>query len=163
MQPLVIERLLSEDAKGLTIAWDANAAMVMRRGASKDFAALERALDVVVDVADRMPAYQTKSGARGKRVSEGSLPVGSPPRHLPGPIEVVLAVLAILVWFSSGVFAEMIVPMDSWELGADGDRFMWSFIFSSVAAALFLVVVFIGLARSRRQRRAWANRVNAER
>ena len=129
MQPLVMDRLLRDDAQGLTIAWDANAAMVVRRGASKDFAALERALDVLVDVADRMPAYQTKSGARGARVSEGSLTAGSPPRYRPGPVEVVLAAVGIVVAFFSSEFAAMIVPLDSWELGADGDRFGWGLLF----------------------------------
>lgn len=163
MQPLVLERLLRDDVQGLTIAWDANAALAVSRGVSMDFAAMERALDVLVDVADRMPAYQTKSGARGERVSQGSLAIGHAPKYRPGPFEVALGALGILVAFGSGVFAEMIVPIDSWALGAEGDRLMWGFIFFCAGVAVLLLGVVIGIARGKRQRRAWADRVNAER
>jgi hypothetical protein len=163
MQPLVLDRLLDDDAQGLTIAWDANAAMAVSKGASKDFAAVERALDVLVDVADRMPAYQTKSGARGARVTEGSLTVGSPPRYRPGPIEVLLAAVGVVGAFFSSEFAKMIVPLDSRYWGAETDRFTWGLLFFGAGIVVVLGGVFVGLARSRHQRRAWADRVNAER
>lgn len=163
LPPHVMDRLLRDDAEGLTFAWDANAAMVVRRGTSKNFAALGSALDVLVDVADRMPAYQTKSGSRGARVTEGSLTAGSPPKYRPGPVEVILSAVGVLVAFFSSEFAAMIVPLDSWDLGADGQRFMWGFIFFSAGVVVLLVGVFVGLARGRRQRRVWADQANAER
>jgi len=161
MQPLVMERLLEEDAKGLTIAWDGNAAMVVRRGVSKDFAALERALDVLVDVADRMPAYQTKSGARGARVSQGSFTVGSPPKYRPGPVEFILGAFGILLAFGYFNFPERIVP----EQTPDGEwgRTKWAIGFLCLGVVLAFVGILVGLARGRRQRRAWADHANAMR
>lgn len=57
MTPTVIERLLQPDARRFPISWDANAVMVVTEGMSTDVEAIDRQLDVLVDLADRMPAY----------------------------------------------------------------------------------------------------------
>ena len=86
-QPAVTARLLEDDARGLKLTWDANAVMAITDGQIEDPAVLQRQLDVLADVADRMPAYQTLSGAAGERQATGDIvrPVG--PERPAGKVE----------------------------------------------------------------------------
>lgn len=157
MQPTVIARLLESDARDCPISWDANCVMAVNEGLSQDFGRLEAQLNVLTDLADRMPAYQTKSGAAGHRVNVGELIVQGEPKIKADWVEISLTLGSLLVFFTT---------MSLGSTNTSPERLLSPALYLALlglSVVCWSVGCIYGWFRRRRIRREWADRVNAER
>jgi hypothetical protein len=143
MTPTVIERLLQPDARRFPISWDANAVMVVTEGMSTDVEAIDRQLDVLVDLADRMPAYQTKSGAAGARTSVGELTTSTTTRSFPVSVVIWMVAAGASVWLLSAI-ANVLE-----RAAAQRVAVVWLIVLS----VWFVIVTVMSWRRSRNERR----------
>jgi hypothetical protein len=150
-QPTVTARLLEDDARDMTISWDANAVMSIIEGQLMSRVVMERHLNVLCDIAERMPAYQTLSGAAGARKKTGEIMYAARPKLALSRVEALL----LLVGGLSGLTLWLLVKARrTVELPA------WAYVALTVGFLGALAAAgIIRWVRTSRAHRAWTERV----
>lgn len=154
-QPTVMARMLEDDAARLTLAWDANAVMSISNGQEKSVDEIQRQLDVLLDIADRMPAYQTLSGAIGDRQTTGALLHSNRSGVEVGRLERILLIVAALAGGGGWLVGKLRHTVPSLAPLA------WILIACALAAVLAYGV--IRWRRTSRRYMAWSDRQNQNR